>query len=105
FKVAIATQPLRADGVGYPRGTFVVRTQRNAATLHDRIAALARQSGVPVAAVRSAYSDTIAAGVGSDDVVSLHAPRIVVAAGDGVDPDRPGTGWPFPAHALGWGFA
>src|SRR5439155_1106793 len=79
FKVAIATQPLRADGVGYPRGTFVVRTQRNAATLHDRIAALARQSGVPVAAVRSAYPDTIAAGVGSDDVASLHAPRIVVA--------------------------
>ena len=105
FKVAIATQPLRADGVGYPRGTFVVRTQRNAATLHDRIAALARQSGVPVAAVRSAYSDTIAAGVGSDDVVSLHAPRIVVAAGDGVDQESYGTVWQFLANDLGVGFA
>ena len=105
FKVAIATQPLRADGVGYPRGTFVVRTQRNAATLHDRIAALARQSGVPVAAVRSAYSDTIAAGVGSDDVVTLHAPRIVVAAGDGVDQESYGTVWQFLANDLGVGFA
>src|SRR5205807_1058760 len=85
FKVAIATQPLRADARSYPRGTFVVRTQRNAATLHDRIAELARRAGVAVVAVQSAYPDTIAPGVGSDDVVSLHAPRIVVAAGEGVD--------------------
>src|SRR5947208_2441778 len=83
FKVAIATQPLRADARSYPRGTFVVRTQRNAATLHDRIAELARRAGVAVVAVQSAYPDTIAPGVGSDDVVSLHAPRIVVAAGEG----------------------
>ena len=104
FKVAIATQPLRADGAGYPRGTFVVRTQRNPATLHDRIAELGRRAGVPVAVVRSAYPDTIAAGVGSDDVVSLHAPRIVVAAGDGVDQESYGTVWQFLANDLGVGF-
>ena len=101
FKVAIATQPLRADARSYPRGTFVVRTQRNAATLHDRIAELARRAGVAVVAVQSAYPDTIAPGVGSDDVVSLHAPRIVVAAGEGVDQESYGTVWQFLAHDLG----
>src|SRR5439155_716509 len=101
FKGAIAREPRRADARSYPRGTFGVRTQRNAATLHDRIAELARRAGVAVVAVQSAYPDTIAPGVGSDDVVSLHAPRIVVAAGEGVDQESYGTVWQFLAHDLG----
>lgn len=101
FKVAIATQPLRADGRGYLRGTFVARTQRNPAGLHERIGELARRTGVAVVAAQSAYPDTSAAGVGSDDVVSLHAPRIVVAAGDGVDQESYGSAWQFLANDLG----
>jgi len=36
FHLAVATQPLRADGRSWPRGTFIARLQRNPATLADR---------------------------------------------------------------------
>ena len=47
FVVNVATLPLRADGKSYPAGTLVLRTGRNPATVHDRIARLgARLQGV-----------------------------------------------------------
>src|SRR5207244_1786574 len=51
------------------------------------------------------FSNASDAGVSSDDVVRLHAPRIVVAAGDGVDQESYGTVWQFLANDLGVGFA
>ncbi|MEP6573097.1 MAG: hypothetical protein ABJD11_10395, partial [Gemmatimonadota bacterium] len=93
FHVAIATRPLMADGVNYPRGTFVARVQRNPVTLHERISALATDIGVPVAAVRSAFPDSGQAGVGSESVTGLHAPRILLAGGDGIDQTAFGAIW------------
>lgn len=93
FKVAVATRPMVADGVSYPRGTFVVRLQRNPATVHDRIAALARETGVSVAAVRSAFADTGQVGVGSESVVSLQTPRILLVGDDGIDQTTFGDFW------------
>jgi hypothetical protein len=93
FKVAVATRPLVADGVSYPRGTFVLRVQRNPASVHDRVAALARETGASVAAVRSAFADTGQVGVGSESVVSLKTPRILLAAGDGIDQTTFGDFW------------
>lgn len=100
FKVSIATKPLRADARSYERGTFVVRTIRNPATLHDRLAALAPALGVAVTAAQSAYPDTAGVGIGSDDVVALHAPRIVLGAGDGVDQESYGAVWHYLANEL-----
>jgi zinc carboxypeptidase len=100
FRVSIALQPLRADGRSYARGTFVVRTARNPVALHDRIAALAPAFGVAVTAVQSAYPDSAAVGIGSDEVVALHAPKIVVAAGDGVDQESYGAVWHYLANEL-----
>ena len=93
FKVAVATRPVVADGVSYPRGTFVVRLQRNPATVHDRVAALARETGASVVAVRSAFADTGQVGVGSESVVSLKTPRILLAADDGTDQTTFGDFW------------
>jgi hypothetical protein len=93
FKVAVATRPLVADGAAFPRGTFVVRLQRNPATVHERIAALARETGATVTAVRSAFPDTGQAGVGSESVVSLKPPRILLAADDGIDQTTFGDFW------------
>jgi zinc carboxypeptidase len=91
FRLAIATQPLRADGRTWPRGTFIARTQRNPANLHERLPTLAAAQGVAVGAVQSAFADTGDVGTGSDAVVSLHAPKVLVAAGDGVS--QTGYGW------------
>jgi hypothetical protein len=93
YKVAVATRPLVADGASYPRGTFVVRLQRNSAAVHERIAALARETGATVTAVRSAFADTGQAGVGSESVVSLRTPRILLAADDGTDQTTFGDFW------------
>ncbi len=104
FHVAVAIQPLRADGRDYPRGTFIARLQRNSATLHDRIAALALPLGVPVSSVQSAFADTGNVGTGSDAVLSLSPPKVLVAVGDGISETSYGWMWHFLARDLGMRF-
>ncbi len=93
FKVAVATAPLVADGAAWPRGTFVVRLQRNPVGIHERIAALAMETGAQVTAVQSAFADTGNTGVGSESVVSLRTPRVLLAADDGLDQTTFGDFW------------
>lgn len=100
FKLAVATQPMRADGRSYPRGTFVARAQRNAATLHERIAALGPELGVPVVSVQTAFPDTGDVGVGSGEVASLSPPKILVGVGDGVFETSWGWLWHFLSREL-----
>ena len=95
YKVAVATRPLRADQHNYPRGTFVVRVERNAEALHDSLPVMARRFGVDVSSIQSAYADSGAVGIGGEDVPSLRAPRILVAAGDGVYETDYGSLWYF----------
>src|SRR5439155_4665023 len=104
FRLAVARKPLRADGRDFPRGTFVARIQRNPATLHERIAALAGPFGVTVTAVQSAFADTGSVGTGSDDVISLAPPRILLAAGDGISETSYGWVWQFLTRDLGTPF-
>ncbi|MBK8004437.1 MAG: hypothetical protein IPK12_11010 [Gemmatimonadetes bacterium] len=101
FRVGMSTQPLMADGKGYPRSTFVVRVQRNPATVHERIQALAVETGVTVVPVRSAFADTGQVGVGSEAIVPVHAPKILLAGGDGVDQTAFGAVWYFLEREFG----
>jgi Zinc carboxypeptidase len=100
FKLAIATRPIQAAGRTYPRGTFVVRPQRNSAALHDRIAALGPSLGVMVSPVQTAFPDSADVGIGSGEVVALHAPTILVGVGDGVSETSYGWLWYFLAREL-----
>jgi hypothetical protein len=93
FRVAVATEPLTAQGVTYPRGTFVVRVQRNSAGLHERIAAIALEVGAEVTAIRSAFPDSGQFGVGSETVVAIKAPKVLLAAGEGIDQTAFGAIW------------
>lgn len=104
FNVAVALQPLVADGRTFPRGSFVVRLQRNPAALGERIAALAPPLGVPVTPVQSAFADTGNTGTGSDAVTSLAPPRILLAAGDGISETSYGWLWHFLVRDLGASF-
>jgi hypothetical protein len=104
FVVNVSTRALRADGRGFPRGTFVVRTTRNPDTLHERLAALASEIGVPVAAVQSAFPDTGPVGVGSQSVDPVFAPRIAVASGRGISITSYGALWHFLDAELGQPF-
>src|SRR6185503_13060967 len=100
FRLAIATRAVLAGGRTYARGSFVARPQRNAATLHERITALAPALGVTVWPVQSAFPDTGDVGIGSGDVVALHAPNILVAVGDGTYETSWGWLWYFLAREL-----
>ena len=100
YRVAVATRPVRADGRGYPRGTFILRLERNPESLHDSIGPWARRFGVDVTAVQSAWADSGAAGIGGEDVGTLHAPRILVAAGEGVWDTEYGALWFFLERTL-----
>ena len=82
--VNVSTEPIRADGISYPAGTFVVRVGRNPETVHARIAALGPASGVAVRAIQSGFPDLGSSGVGSPTTIPVRAPKILVAAGDGV---------------------
>jgi hypothetical protein len=95
FRLAVATRPIQAGTRSYPRGTFVARPQRNSAALHERIAALGPSFGVTVSAVQTAFPDSDDIGIGSGEVVALHAPTILVAVGDGISETSYGWLWYF----------
>ncbi|MBI1723304.1 MAG: hypothetical protein HYR48_05290 [Gemmatimonadetes bacterium] len=100
YRVAAATRPLRADGRNFPRGTFVVRVERNPESLHDSIGPWGRRFGVDVTVVQSAYADSGTVGIGGEDVVSIRAPRILVGAGEGVSDTEYGALWYFLERVL-----
>ena len=93
FKLAVSTKPLSAGGREWPRGTVVARISRNPETLHERIAALARETGVDVTAVGTGFPETGETGVGSETVVSLRRPKIIVAADEAVSTTGYGAMW------------
>jgi hypothetical protein len=93
FKLAVSTKTLNAGGRDWPRGTVVARVSRNPESLHERIAALARETGVDVTAVGTGFPDTGETGVGSETVVSLRRPKIIVAADDAVSTTGYGATW------------
>ena len=104
FKVATSTRILRAGNQDFPRGSFIARIERNPAALHDRIAALARTSGVTVVAINSAFTDRGDTGVGSENVVSLKRPKIAVLVDGPVSPTCYGWLWFLLERRLGLRF-
>jgi hypothetical protein len=93
FRIAVSMRTLNAAGRDWPRGTFVVRVSRNPETLHDAIARLSRETGVQVTAVNSGFPETGETGVGSENVISLKPPRIIVVADEPVDQTSYGAMW------------
>jgi hypothetical protein len=95
FVLGVSSESLRADGRSYPRGTFIARVARNQPTLGDRMLALARDIGVPVDAIESAFPDSGRVGVGSRSVEPVFPPRVLVAMGAGVSQTSYGATWHF----------
>ncbi len=101
FRIATATRPLRAGERDYPRGSFIARVDRTDARLHERIAALARTSGVVVQSLKSAWIDRGDTGIGSEQIVSLKRPRIAVLADGPGSPEAYGWLWFLLERRLG----
>jgi hypothetical protein len=93
YRLAATPYELRAGGKLFPRGSIVLRTQRNPESLTSRIATLARETGVEVTAVDTQYADQSTTGIGSEDLRALVAPKILVAAGDAISQTSYGALW------------
>jgi hypothetical protein len=104
FRVAASREPLVAGGRDYPRGSFIARVDRNSDKLHDRIAALARLSGVRVQALNTAWAERGNTGIGSESVQSLKRPTVAVAVDHPVSPESYGSLWYLFERRLGFRF-
>lgn len=93
FRVAVATKPLNAVGVNFPRGTFVVRVTRNQPTIHQAVERLATELGLSVYSANTGFQDLGDTGVGSENVVSLQVPRIAIVADETVEQTSYGSLW------------
>jgi hypothetical protein len=79
-----------ADSFG--PGSIVLRTERNPAALHARIAELARELGVAVRALPSAWTHA-GINLGSSRLVDLKAPRVALAYGEPTNGRSYGNVW------------
>ncbi|HKS28973.1 MAG TPA: M14 family zinc carboxypeptidase [Pyrinomonadaceae bacterium] len=103
YRVSVATRQLTAGGRDWPRGTMVVRVSRNPESLHEAVARLSREAGVMVTAVNSGFNETGETGVGSENVVALKQPRILVVADEGVEQSSYGAiWWLFERFRIDW---
>lgn len=109
FRVAVGDRAFEAGGRNWPRGTFVVRSARNDAKLHDSLHAIAKRHGVQVHAVNSAMTEESQFGIGDGSITSLETPRIAVIADEGVSQTSFGALWwtleeryAIPFTHLGW---
>ena len=93
FNVAVTERPLVVEDEAFPRGSYIARVGRNPDALHDRIAALADEAGVPVMAASTAFQAFGPTGTGSEATRSLRPPNIAVLAGDGVSVTSYGALW------------
>ncbi|MDZ4259821.1 MAG: M14 family zinc carboxypeptidase [Gemmatimonadales bacterium] len=93
FTLGVASAPLRADGMSYPAGTVVARTVRNPDSLAARVQALTTAHRTMAHAIQSAFPDSGQAGIGSEIVRPVRAPKVLVLAGDGVSQTSYGDVW------------
>ncbi|MEX2155013.1 MAG: M14 family zinc carboxypeptidase [Gemmatimonadaceae bacterium] len=93
YRVAVSERPVEAGGRRFPRGTYVVRVARNDSTLHSRIEQLARESGVDVFGVNSAFVETEQFGIGSESMWDLKAPTIALVGDEGIGQTAYGATW------------
>jgi hypothetical protein len=100
-RMAVATQPIEADGKSLPRGTWVVRVSRNDTTVHTRVDSLARAFGVTVLAANTGYTTEAQYGIGSEPTKAVVMPHVALVGGDGVSQTAYGAAWWTLEHRYG----
>ncbi|MBA3671643.1 MAG: hypothetical protein H0W68_06420 [Gemmatimonadaceae bacterium] len=94
FRLGVSGEPVDAGGRRWPRGTYVAYVGRNDSTLARRIDALAREAGIDVTGVSSAFASTGGQyGIGSSPIAAIPKPDIAVVADEGVSQTGYGAIW------------
>ena len=92
-RVGLSDRPIEAGGRDFPRGTYIVRVGRNDTTVHAVVERLAREAGVDVVGVNTAFSERAQFGVGSESVRDLRLPMVAVVGEEGVSVPSYGATW------------
>lgn len=93
YRVAIAAEPIQTGATTWPRGTWVARVSRNAASLAGRVDTLARAAGVEVRGVNTAFPESAQYGTGSGVVVALKEPKVALVGDQGISQTSYGAVW------------
>jgi len=93
YRVGLSDRPIEAGGRDFPRGTYIVRVGRNDTTVHARIEQLARDAGVAVFGINTAFNERAQYGVGSGSVYDLRLPVIALVGEEGVSVSSYGATW------------
>ena len=93
YRVSVATKPLNAAGMNFPRGTFVARVNRNQPTIHQAIEKLAKELNLTVYGVNTGFQDIGDTGIGSENVTALQNPKIAMVADEAVSQTSYGSLW------------
>jgi hypothetical protein len=93
YRVGLSQRPIEAGGRRLTRGAYIVRVGRNDSTVHARIEQLARENGVDVLGINTAFAEVEQFGVGSESVYDLKAPKIALVGEEGVSVASYGSAW------------
>ena len=93
YRVALSERALETGGRKFPRGTYVVRVARNDSTIHTRVEQFAREAGVDVVGVNTAFAVSEQFGIGSESMWDLKVPIIALVGDEGVNQTAYGAAW------------
>ena len=93
IRVGVSERPMEAGGRSFPRGSYVVRVARNDTSVHAAVASLARESGVDVFGVNTAFAESSQFGIGSGSVYDLRLPTIALVGEEGTSLPSYGATW------------
>ncbi len=93
YRLALSERALETGGRKFPRGTYVVRVTRNDSTIHARLEQFARETGVEVVGVNTAFADSEQFGIGSESMWDLKVPTIALVGDEGVSQTAYGAAW------------
>ena len=86
YRIDTSNEEFRAAGKNFPRGSFILREERNPANLRQILADLSEKYGVTVRSIRSAFPDNSQRGIGSENVYALKPPKVAILADEPVSP-------------------
>jgi hypothetical protein len=104
FNIAVATEPFKAAGRDYPRGSVIARAERNPDALHERMRRAATTLGLEITSLQSARVET-GPDLGEDPVVELVKPRLAVITDEPTDERSYGATWFTLEKRLGYPFS
>ena len=84
YRIDTSSEEFRAAGKIFPRGSFILRDERNPANLRHILSDLSEKYGVAVQSIHSAFPDNGQHGIGSEGVYSLKTPRVAILADEPV---------------------